>query len=116
MERELLLWRDLLRLDPDDPQLAWQPFRDGVEMVPLHSVEGRGVCCALLRYAAGASVPSHTHTGLEYLLVLRGDQRDERAQYHAGSLLINEAGSAHQVSSEEGCVVLAIWEGPVRFD
>jgi anti-sigma factor ChrR (cupin superfamily) len=115
MSDEPLLWRDLLRLDPDDPQLAWQPFRDGVEMVPLHATPERGVCCALLRYAAGAAVPSHVHTGLEYLLVLRGEQSDERVSYGEGSLLINTAGSSHQVRSGPGCVVLAIWEGPVRF-
>jgi predicted ChrR family anti-sigma factor len=111
-----LLWRDLLRLDPNDPHLAWQPFREGVEIVPLHTVPGRGVCCALLRYAAGAAVPSHTHTGLEYLIVLRGEQGDERGRYGEGALCINEPGTSHQVSSEAGCVVLAIWEAPVRFD
>jgi hypothetical protein len=33
----------------------------------------------------------------------------------AGSMLISEPGTAHAVSSEEGCVVLAIWERPVEL-
>lgn len=91
---------------------AFQPFREGVEICPI--VEGApGV--ALLRYAPGAGVPRHLHTGLETILVLDGVQSDERGDYPVGSLILNPEGSSHSVWSEPGCVVLIQWERPVAF-
>ena len=43
-----------------------------------------------------------------------GSQEDERGRYRAGALVVNPPGSAHNVSSDEGCIVLALWERPVR--
>lgn len=88
------------------------PFRDGVEIFWIRS-DDPGV--ALLRYAPGASVPRHLHTGLETILVLEGSQSDERGTYPAGSLVLNPEGSVHSVRSDEGCVVLIEWERPVRI-
>jgi anti-sigma factor ChrR (cupin superfamily) len=95
---------------------CWQPFREGIEQVPLHDAAPGGLRAALLRYAAGASVPAHEHVGYEYILVLEGAQEDDRGCYPAGTLLVNPPGSRHAVHSAQGCVVLAIWERPVRFD
>jgi anti-sigma factor ChrR (cupin superfamily) len=47
-------------------------------------------------------------------LVLEGAQHDERGLYRAGTLVINPPGSAHQIHSDGGCVVLVIWERAVR--
>ena len=92
--------------------MAFEPFRDGVEICWLKPGEP-GV--ALLRYAPGASVPRHVHTGLETILVLEGSQSDERGTYAAGALVLNPEGSAHSVWSDEGCVILIEWERPVRI-
>lgn len=87
-------------------------FRDGVEIATL--LDGApGV--ALLRYAPGASVPRHRHTGLETILVLDGVQSDERGDYPAGSLILNHEGSIHSVWSDPGCTVLIQWNRPVEF-
>ncbi len=94
---------------------SWQPFREGIEQVPLHEPAPSGLRAALLRYAPGASVPAHEHVGYEYILVLQGTQEDERGRHPAGTLLVNPPGSRHAVHSAEGCVVLAIWERPVQF-
>ena len=94
---------------------SWQPFREGIEQVPLHEATPSGLRAALLRYAAGARVPAHEHVGYEYILVLEGAQEDERGCYPAGTLLVNPPGSRHAVRSAGGCVVLAIWERAVRF-
>jgi anti-sigma factor ChrR (cupin superfamily) len=96
--------------------LPWQPFRPGIEIVRLHGAGERGPSAALLRYAPGARLPRHAHDDLEHIVVLAGSQRDERGVYPAGSLLVHGAGTAHSVRSDEGCVVLAIWSAPVRFD
>jgi anti-sigma factor ChrR (cupin superfamily) len=91
---------------------AFQPFREGVEIYPI--CEGEPAV-ALLRYAAGARVPRHRHSGLETILVLDGAQSDERGRYPAGSFLINPEGSCHSVWSDVGCVVLIQWDRPVEI-
>lgn len=95
-------WRDL----------AFAPFREGVEICTLKS---GAPAVALLRYAPGARVPRHEHMGLETILVLEGAQSDERGRYAAGALVLNPEGSVHSVWSDEGCVVLIQWERPVRI-
>lgn len=92
--------------------LAFQPFRDGVEIYPI--VEGEPAL-ALLKYSPGASVPRHVHTGLETICVLSGSQTDENGTYGAGTMVANLEGSSHSVRSEEGCVVLIQWNRPVKF-
>ena len=84
----------------DTKQLAqlsgWQPFREGVEMLPVYSSEecdGPGCQAALLRYAPGARIPPHHHEGFEHILVLDGSQQDERGTYGRGTCLISHPGS-----------------------
>lgn len=113
--QEALVWKNLLSMDLDDPSLIWQDFRAGVDIVPLHGDSAQGCSCALLRYQPGAQIPRHLHVGMEFLLVLRGSQTDERGTYSAGTFLINPASSSHEIVSQEGCLVLAIWEKPVKF-
>ncbi|MDH6269710.1 anti-sigma factor ChrR (cupin superfamily) [Rhizobium sp. SG_E_25_P2] len=91
---------------------AFEHFRDGVEICRILRGEPE---LALLRYAPGASVPKHRHTGLETILVLEGSQSDEYGHYGPGSLVANPEGSIHSVSSEEGCVVLIQWTKPVEI-
>lgn len=96
--------------------LEWRPFRQGVDIYPIQGDIRGGCSSALLRYQPGARVPAHFHTGHEYLLVLSGSQSDGSRLYRPGSLVVNFPGSTHAISSEEGCIVLLIWEKPVRFD
>ncbi len=93
-------------------KMAFAPFREGVE---IFNCWRGGPDVALLRYAPGASVPRHRHTGLETILVLSGTQIDEAGEYPAGTLLFNPTGTIHSVWSKEGCVVLIQWEKPVEF-
>lgn len=94
--------------------LAWEPFREGVQICPLYGDRSDGAAAALLKYERGARVPHHQHSDWEHILVLQGSQRDEAAEYDAGSLVLNAPGSEHAVASPDGCVVLAIWTGPVK--
>ena len=110
------VWRDLIDIDPDDPALDWRPFGEGIDIVPIHGSMQEGCACALLRYRPGARLAPHGHEGHEHLLVLRGSQSDEHGHYPRGSFVVNAPGSRHSVRSESGCVVLVVWESPVRFD
>ncbi|HET8710801.1 MAG TPA: cupin domain-containing protein [Spongiibacteraceae bacterium] len=111
-----IVWPNLIDIDPDNADLMWETLQPGVRICMLHGDRTSGCSTALLRYEPGASVPPHTHTGHEHLLILRGSQRDENGVYSAGTFLINKPAGGHRVSSDDGCLVLAIWEAPVRFD
>ena len=95
-------WRDL----------SFSHFREGVE---IHHIRRGSPALAILRYAPGAKVPLHLHTGLETILVLDGVQSDERGDYPKGSFILNPEGSTHSVWSETGCAVLIQWERPVEI-
>lgn len=110
-----LVFRELLsgRFDPET--IRWEPFRPGVEIARLYGGAPDAASAALLRYAPNAKVPRHHHHGYEHILVLSGSQSDGESTYEAGSLVISAPGSSHAISSEQGCVVLAIWERPVEM-
>jgi len=97
-------------------QVAWQPFRDGVEISWLYRNGEHGPAAALVRYAPGARVPYHRHGGFEHVLILQGAQSDRNGCHRAGTMVINPPGTAHDVVSEEGCIVLLVWERPVLFE
>jgi anti-sigma factor ChrR (cupin superfamily) len=106
---------DLADLVAREGALAWKPLRDGVDIHTLYQTGEDGPAAALLRYRPGAEVPRHEHTGFEHVLVLRGAQEDERGRYATGAFVVNPPGSRHAVRSPEGCLVLVVWERPVRF-
>jgi len=98
----------------DPASMAWEPFRAGIEIHRLYDCEG-GPSAALLRYAADAKLTRHVHVGYEHILILAGSQIDDSGEHHTGALLIHGPGSSHAISSPRGCIVLAVWERPVRF-
>lgn len=110
-----LVFGELLAGRYDPAQVQWQPFRPGVEIARLYGGAPNEASAALLRYAPKAQVPRHIHHGYEHILVLSGSQRDDNGVYSAGTLVISEPGSSHAITSDEGCVVLAIWERPVEI-
>jgi anti-sigma factor ChrR (cupin superfamily) len=110
-----LVLTDLFQLAEESDRLPWQPFRPGVEMYPLYRDDASCASAALLRYAPGAQVPAHLHTGFEHIVVLAGAQRDERGTYGPGTLVINPPDSQHSVASDDGCIVLIVWQRPVQM-
>ncbi len=110
-----LVFVDLASIPGRLGEFAWESLGPGVELSPLYQDAAGNTKLALLRYAPGATVPEHLHTGMEYIQILAGAQQDERGVYHAGTLLVSFPGTRHSVASPEGCVVLAVWEAPVLF-
>jgi anti-sigma factor ChrR (cupin superfamily) len=92
----------------------WEPMRPGIEIHKLCG-DGEGPTSALLRYAPGATLPRHEHPGYEHIFVLEGTQADEHGVYAAPCFIVNPPGSAHDVRSPDGCIVLVTWQRPVRF-
>ena len=95
--------------------IEWLPFRAGIEIHRLYGEPEVGRAAALLRYAPGASLPTHRHAGFEQIFVLEGAQVDDRGRYGKGTVVVNPPGSHHAVTSPEGCIVFVTWELPVEF-
>lgn len=110
-----IVWPNLINIDLEKADLLWEALQPGVHICMLHGDRRIGCSSALLRYEPGTSIPPHVHTGHEHLFILRGSQSDEHGIYRQGTFLINKPAGGHRVSSEEGCLVLAIWEAPVKF-
>ena len=96
-------------------KLRWEPFSDGVDIYRLYEGGPEGPAASLLRFRPGGRVPLHEHTGFEHIFVLSGSQVDENSTAATGSLIINPPGTSHSILSENGCIVLAIYEKPVKF-
>jgi len=95
--------------------LAWRPLRPGVDIHVLYQTGDDGPSAAVLRYQPGAEVPPHEHVGTERILVLAGEQHDDRGHYGPGTMIVNAPGTSHRVWSPTGCLVLIAWDRPVRF-
>ncbi len=92
-------------IQPDN--LPWSPSpSSGVERRMLER-DGAEVTRAtsIVRYAPGASFPSHVHDLGEEIFVLEGVFSDESGDYGPGTYLKNAPGSIHTPRSGEGCVL-----------
>lgn len=110
-----MIFKDIFKSGYDYQSLTWQPFRAGVEIYQLYDSD-RGASAALLKYAPGAKVPHHTHSGFEHIFILQGTQSDLNGTYPVGTLVINDPSTHHDVQSQDGCIVLIIWERPVVIE
>ena len=113
--QQVLRLNDLFQISNWQHTLPWKPFRDGVDIYRLYGGPEGGPSAALLRYHPGARVGLHEHAGYEHILVLSGTQVDENSKAETGTLIVNPPGTRHSVLTEGGCIVLAIYEKPVRF-
>lgn len=107
--------KDIFALGQYPERLEWKFFRPGVDIYRLYDEGPTGSSAALLKYAPGATVPKHEHTGYEHIVVLSGTQRDHNGNYGAGTLVVNEPGTQHSIVSESGCIVFIVWEKPVAM-
>ena len=106
---------DLLRIAEHQDRIPWVAHKQGVDIFRLYGDGISGPTAALLRYCKGGEVPAHEHMGYEHILMLAGSQEDDQGSYNSGTLMINPPGTKHTVRSAAGCIVLAIYEKPVRF-
>ncbi len=107
--------KNLFHIAEDVEAIPWQPFRNGIDIHRLYGDGVSGPTAALIRFREKGSVPMHEHEGYEHILVLSGAQRDQNSTATAGTLMINPPGTRHSIVSEAGCIVLAIYEKPVKF-
>lgn len=106
---------ELLALASEPDSVPWQPFRPRVQIHRLYGDGETGPSAALIRFEPGGEVPWHRHLGYEHIFILTGSQRDDTGIAEAGTLLIHAPGSEHRITSETGCIALAIYERPIVF-
>jgi DNA-directed RNA polymerase specialized sigma24 family protein len=87
----------------------WHDVAPGLSCKVLAMDEQHERVTMLVRLAAGAEYPAHTHTGVEELHVLHGELLIDRRKLGAGAYNRTEPGSAHhRMSSAVGCTCLVI--------
>lgn len=96
-------------------EIEWSPFSDGVDIHRLYGDGISGPTAALLRFRKAGMVPVHEHQGYEHIIVLEGSQKDHNGVSERGMLVVSPPGTQHGIVSEAGCIVLAIYEKPVKF-
>jgi anti-sigma factor ChrR (cupin superfamily) len=110
-----LFFENLIEQAQQNRGIVWEPFHAGVERFWIYQTGNDGPAAALLRFDPGGSVPLHEHTGYEHIYILSGSQEDEHGEAKAGALIISPPGSRHSIVSKTGCLVLAVYERPVKF-
>ncbi|HEY5706281.1 MAG TPA: cupin domain-containing protein [Terrimicrobiaceae bacterium] len=108
--------KNLFQIAENAAAIPWQAFRDGVDIYRLYGDGDSGPTAALMRFRVEGIIPIHEHQGYEHILVLTGSQRDQNSTATAGTLVVNAPGTRHSVVGEAGCIVLAIYEKPVKFE
>jgi anti-sigma factor ChrR (cupin superfamily) len=107
--------KDIFNIASRQHELPWEPFGDGVEIFWIYRNGGEGSAAALLKYQPGGRISLHQHLGFEHIIVLSGSQTDENGHLETGSLMVHQPGTSHSIVSEEGCIVLAVYEKRVAF-
>ena len=109
----------LLRYLPTSiDKLPWQRQTKEIcqfDLTPLVNVKGFRV--ALQKIKAGAKIPTHTHKGIEYTVLLSGAFSDEMGVYHAGDFIARDASHHHSpvALQNEDCICLTVLSAPLKF-
>jgi putative transcriptional regulator len=93
----------------------WRTILPGLEQCRI-SRDGRADA-SFLRCRPGKAIPSHTHQGLEAVLVLHGGFRDSDGHYAIGDIAVADGTIDHRpVADRAGeCVIFLVLEAPVRL-
>lgn len=96
--------------------LKWRQRGRGVKEYSIN-VDQKGFNVSLFSIQPGRSVPTHTHGGREYTVVLDGAYQDDNILVHAGDLVCNDASDIHKpvADAKLGCLCLAVTDAPIRL-
>ncbi len=96
--------------------ITWRRVTDGLSWMELPG-GADGEKLKLLRVAAGAPMPRHTHLGSELTLVLTGAFRDGDQVFRRGDLCLADTDTDHSPVAEPGedCICLAYTDAPLRL-
>ena len=100
---------------PRFDQLKWRS-RGPVSEIRLMP-EQEGWVTRLLKIRPGATMPDHTHEGLEATLVIRGAFSDCTGRYGPGDVALVQGDLDHSPVAEDDdtCICLAVTDAPLRL-
>jgi putative transcriptional regulator len=100
---------------PRFDQLKWRS-RGPVSEIRLMP-EQEGWVTRLLKIRPGATMPDHTHEGMEATLVIRGAFSDCTGRYGPGDVALVHGDLDHSPVAEEDdtCICLAVTDAPLRL-
>lgn len=98
-------------------KLKWRRLGGGVMEYAL-PMKVKGYKASLLSIAPGKSIPSHTHKGREYTVVLDGAYDDNGLQVQAGDFVCNDSEDTHRplADPDHGCLCFAVINAPLKFN
>jgi putative transcriptional regulator len=94
----------------------WHTLLPGIKQC-LIARSVRGGDTRFLRCRPGAAIPSHTHEGLEAVLVLQGGFHDVTGHYAVGDIAVADSTIDHRPVADRGgeCIIFVVLEAPVRL-
>lgn len=99
-------------------KLSWHRQTKEVSKYDLTKLLGtNGFQIALQKIKAGAKIPTHTHKGVEYTVILNGGFSDELGVYHTGDFIARDASHKHSPTAlqNEDCICLTVLSAPLKF-
>jgi putative transcriptional regulator len=91
-------------------------FGPGRWIAPIRAPSANGWRIFVLQAPPGASIPSHTHAGPEYVCVLQGAFHDDGIHVR-GDFLENPAAMEHRlhVTADGPCLAVIATQGPLKW-
>ncbi|HEX4871467.1 MAG TPA: cupin domain-containing protein [Nevskiaceae bacterium] len=107
-----------------DPQLNWGPcppfMPKGCEIAVLHGDPAKPNVDVFLKVPAGATIPSHTHTSAERMVLVSGQldvtyEGQPTARLEVGTYAYGPANKPHEAVCAKGapCVLFIAFESPL---
>lgn len=94
----------------------WVDVASGIAIKKLFVDESRGTITSLVKMAAGTSLPSHKHLGVEQIYILEGDCYVHETRLGPGDFHRASAGSVHERTyTVDGTTFLLIAPAEYRF-
>jgi putative transcriptional regulator len=95
--------------------LAWKTRLPGIR--EFHVKDSGASDATLYWIRPGRVMPSHTHEGSEFTLVLRGGFTDGTGHYRRGDIAIADADIDHRprADDDEDCICFAVTDAPLRL-
>ena len=97
-------------------QLTWEKFGP-VHAAHLNHLDEDNLKAKLISLKRDRTVPSHTHEGLELILVLKGSFSDLNGEYRRGDIVIADANVDHRpkAGAEADCLCYVVQSGPLKL-
>ncbi len=99
----------------DYSDIEWQHVAKKISHAEL-AIDDQNNKIELLKFEAGAKIPSHTHKGNEFTVILEGSYSDEMGDFVPGDFIHLTENHHHKpVAGDKGCVCIAVTDAPMQF-